>query len=110
MLTWMTDWMLQPVCASTPIQNKSGSHTAPPPPQVPIATGPVQQPAVTNHHPPPPAPHMAAKQSSVLAANLSELDMLLNDLSSAQFLEEVDRKNGRKFEELNVVGIYPQPV
>ena len=44
--------------------------------------------------PPPVAPKPT--NSSSLSANLSELDILLQDLSSAQFMEEVDRKNAGK--------------
>ena len=39
---------------------------------------------------------------SALSSNLSELDQLLQDLNSAQFMAEVDKRNsGKKFEMTN---------
>ena len=49
-----------------------------------------QQPPVYQEPGPPVAPK---KHESSLSNNLSELDTLLQDLSSAQFIAEVDRRN-----------------
>ena len=43
--------------------------------------------------PPPMNPPPPVKTMTPLSSNLSELDMLLQDLSSAQFMAEVDRRN-----------------
>ena len=43
--------------------------------------------------PPPMNPPPPVKPMTPLSNNLSELDMLLQDLSSAQFMAEVDRRN-----------------
>ncbi len=59
-----------------------GATASPPPPMLqPLGGGGVRQ------APPP---------QTGLSANLSELDLLLQDLSSAQFMDEVDRRNAGK--------------
>ena len=60
------------------------SHTAAPPAPKPVTTQPHMMPTQP----------VSGKQQGVLTANLSELDMLLEDLSSAQFMEVLDSRGG----------------
>lgn len=68
----------------------------PPPPVAAVnhPGGTLPQPVNHSQFPPPLTPPPPVnKPMSTLSSNLSELDMLLQDLSSAQFMAEVDRRN-----------------
>ena len=51
----------------------------------------LQQQSTTQPPPPPPAVTSAAAGVSNLGANLNELDYLLQDLNSAQFMRDISR-------------------
>ena len=61
-------------------------HSMPPPPPKPVTT----HPDMMSGHAPPAG---RKGQPGALSANLSELDILLQDLSSAQFMEVVDGRS-----------------
>ena len=69
----------------------------------------LQQQTTTQPPPPPPAVTSAAAGVSNLGANLNELDYLLQDLNSAQFMRDISRSGSGMCDVHLTFHVQPRP-